>query len=210
LICFYINLLHRKDRLEAIESQVRLLQELGVIERAIKIEAVYSEKNGAIGCAASHVKALNYFLFETESDAALVLEDDFEFTVDRLKLLDSFHILRKNKTRFDLVQLAYNKPIATKSDLTSLVRIFRSYTTSAYWVSRSTAYDLVSVFSQAHKNLSINENVRPVEVVNLLYAIDVAWQGIQSTKSCYGFAPPLGKQRPSFSDIVKKDVDYKV
>jgi GR25 family glycosyltransferase involved in LPS biosynthesis len=207
--CFYINLPHRRDRLDQIRSQVEILEKLGVVERSHKIEAVYTPHNGALGCAASHIKAISAFLFDSKDDAAIIFEDDFEFIVPEADITNSFNILKKYKSDMDLVQLAYNKPIAHASNLPGLIRIRRSLTTSGYWVTRTFAYQLLECFARAHRMLSENQSIRPLAVLNMLFAIDTSWHALQASYRCFGFHPCLGKQRKSYSDILNEDVDYR-
>jgi hypothetical protein len=41
-----------------------------------------------------------------------------------------------------------------------------------------------------------------------MYALDMYWQRIQARDNWYLVAPSLVVQRPSYSDIEKKHVDY--
>ena len=39
------------------------------------------------------------------------------------------------------------------------------------------------------------------------FALDIYWKSLQSSGWVFAY-PPLGRQKPGFSDIEKKDVDY--
>jgi hypothetical protein len=44
--------------------------------------------------------------------------------------------------------------------------------------------------------------------VTARFAIDQAWKALQRRDRWYIFSPAFGRQRPSFSDIEQRDVDY--
>ena len=204
---FYINLEHRTDRLQQVSAEVAKVADL--VAAVTRINAIHDKQNGAIGCAASHILALSEFLFKTMEDFALIMEDDFEFTLEPDRVKEAF-ARSIDAGQFDVIQLAYNKPIASRPNSHGLIRIYRSYTTSGYVVTRAFAYRLVSCFLESHRLLSQNRNVGPNPVVNELWAVDSWWNNVQSEFRFYGFAPPLGRQRPSFSDVVGKSVNYGV
>ena len=69
---FYINLEHRVDRKEHVESQLDSIGLKGTRFNAIKMQ------NGAIGCSMSHLKILQDAV-NNKLDHILILEDDITF-----------------------------------------------------------------------------------------------------------------------------------
>lgn len=77
---FFINLAHRKDRLEETTGE---LAKLG-IRQSKRIPGV-RRRNGALGCAESHIKCLDA-LAGRKFQLAMICEDDIEFLVERTAL----------------------------------------------------------------------------------------------------------------------------
>lgn len=72
-----INLSHRKERWEHIHNH--LCHDMGISEdHIIRIDAIYTPHDGHRGCAASHVKSLEYAL-EHNLSRIIILEDDAFF-----------------------------------------------------------------------------------------------------------------------------------
>ena len=69
---FYINLEHRTDRREQIESELSIM---GI--NAQRFNAIVSN-NGAVGCTMSHLRLLNNAI-EKNYSHLLILEDDIQF-----------------------------------------------------------------------------------------------------------------------------------
>ena len=70
--CLYINLEHRKDRLEHVTIQMQLLGISGERFNAIKTN------DGAVGCTMSHIKCLETAK-ERDWDHVFICEDDILF-----------------------------------------------------------------------------------------------------------------------------------
>ena len=82
---YYINLAHRTDRNEHVLQQIASIGCTG-----IRVDAVNC-KQGAIGCAMSHIRCLE-FAKEQKLPFLCVVEDDIEFTDPDLfhRQLDTF------------------------------------------------------------------------------------------------------------------------
>ena len=77
---YIINLKHRTDRLEHIIGE---LNKVNVDKNKVEIiEAVYEPELGALGCAKSHIIALEKFIFSKNKNC-LIFEYDFSFLKDR-------------------------------------------------------------------------------------------------------------------------------
>ena len=73
----YINLDHRKDRLEYILNECKRVDILS--EKMTRIEAIYTPGIGMLGCSLSHCKALELALSRPEWTWTLIIEDDAKF-----------------------------------------------------------------------------------------------------------------------------------
>jgi GR25 family glycosyltransferase involved in LPS biosynthesis len=74
---YIISLKSRADRRKL------LIDELNHIfttldQVVVVVDSLLTPRNGAIGCASSHAYALSRFMFETDSQCCLILEDDFQ------------------------------------------------------------------------------------------------------------------------------------
>jgi GR25 family glycosyltransferase involved in LPS biosynthesis len=74
---YYINLAHRKDRNDHMQTWLR---ETGVPESKIqRIDAVHRPDKGYIGCTESHIKALETFI-QSDHNVCCIYEDDYKPT----------------------------------------------------------------------------------------------------------------------------------
>ncbi len=73
----YINLDHRKDRLEYILNECKRVDIPS--EKTTRIEAIYTPGIGMLGCSLSHCKALELALSHPEWTWTLIIEDDVKF-----------------------------------------------------------------------------------------------------------------------------------
>ena len=190
----YINLASRPDRKTQIEEEFRLLG-VGDYER---FDAVARER-GITGCNLSHAAVLSTENYPEE--LLMVCEDDAKFLVSRDELdhaIESFF----SKEWLDVLCLGNfveNKVIRIDEDFAVSNNI---QTASCYLVRRKHLALISSVFLKSAQRL---ERGSPV----WLYALDIAWKSLQRWRLT--FAVPLKTmvvQRPSFSDIQQRDVDY--
>eukprot|EP00873_Tetraselmis_striata_P026979 jgi/Tetstr1/447243/TSEL_034680.t1 len=198
---YYINLDSRTDR------DVRLTQELKRVRldwSAQRVEAVYN-KNGAIGCGESHVKALDAFV-DDESNAdeyAVIMEDDFMFTGTREYVQNAVI----ESLAFDPNIVCFGYRLLDHASYTwvsdHILELNRVFTTSCYMVKRSFVPALKLCFQGAcdgmRRGLPVHKS-----------AIDVKWIDLQGPgKGFYGIYPKLGRQMASYSDIEKRYCDYR-
>jgi GR25 family glycosyltransferase involved in LPS biosynthesis len=190
---FYINLDHRTDRRKEMEQE---LHAIGL--DAIRWPATRNETFGFIGCFESHLKLWKHCL-GIDSKYFIIFEDDFKFEVTK----DAWsQLLEKLKTiDFDLINLGYNAlrqgPFNDFLWLSLDVQ-----TTSAYIVSKPFLPTLIRTLEPVF--------VRQSRTHNKQLSIDIAWKVLQPRSKWYHTKPRVGIQRPSYSDIEKQVVDYKV
>jgi GR25 family glycosyltransferase involved in LPS biosynthesis len=205
---YVINMKSRSDRREQVSSEIskaRLNPELVKF-----IDAKYTPRNGAIGCALSHAKALSEFLFNSNSEYGLFLEDDFEI-INQEEFYAAVASIMTAADNWDVLLLASNvaAPICNTS-LPNVFKVVHAQTTCAYLVKRKYAPTLVRTFFECAEYLSANYLSLETKTLNYLSAIDMAWKPLQLSANFYACLPPLARQRESYSDIENKNVLYGV
>jgi GR25 family glycosyltransferase involved in LPS biosynthesis len=205
-IVYFINLDHRKDRLEQITG---VLHDLEVPpEKIHRIPAVYEPTFGTLGCAKSHMNALEHFI-HSGLQTCIILEDDFLYE-DKERFITSIDYVFKNNVEFDLIMFAYNhngidwKPTSH----TILRKISRVGTTSGMMISKMFAPKLLENYKEGQEQL-INF-IKKYNRLHRDFIIDVYWQRIQPNSNWFAFSPRLGYQRESYSDIEKTHTNYRV
>lgn len=201
---YYINLEHRTDRKEHMESW---LQKIGLLPHSIeRIDAVYNKEKGYIGCTQSHIKALETFL-ESENKVCCILEDDYT-PVDSTFFLVSMANIFLKKVEFDLIQLSYNGLVSTKTEYPFLVKPTHAQTTSGYMITRAFAPKLLEVFKEALE-LSL-EHEKEHGIQNPKYCCDMYWDKLMPDSKWFVHVPRLGYQMESYSDVEGHSVNYRV
>lgn len=188
----YINLAHRKDRKEHIEKQ---FVSLGV--ESTRIEAIECVQ-GAIGCAMSHVKSLEYAK-EQGWPTVCICEDDIEFT-NPVLFKQQLHDFLNNFTVWDVLLLGTNMgPPFNKEK--GCFRVRNAQTTTGYIVKNHYYDTLIACFRKSIGCLIHDYNPK-------LYAIDIQWKYFQEKDIWYVLDPLTVIQRADYSDIEKRDVCY--
>lgn len=196
----YINLEHRLDRKDQIETE---LNKLGLNYE--RYNAIYNKGNGSLGCALSHLNVLK-LAKERKYKNILILEDDFTFLVDKSTLEDNLFKFYNSpiSSNFDVCMLGYNliKYNKLPESLGSFMyKILEAQTASAYIVNQHYYDKLISLFEYASQQLSLTG-------IHWLYAIDQIWKPLQLTDNWYCFNPRIGLQRASYSDNTEKWENY--
>lgn len=195
---FYINLFHRKDRKEQIESQ---LKHLGVSkDKIIRIEACHNILNGHKGCAKSHIDALDLAI-KYRLDNVLILEDDMVFSKVQSEVndyIERFFTFIKNE--WDVFFLATNVIEYEATSFDFIKRVKKSMCAHAYAINRSYFSKLRHCFAQAYEAMGDDEVFMDTEHK----AIDKCWMSLQNFDRWYIGQTPLGYQAKSYSDIEHK------
>jgi len=200
-IVYYINLDHRTDRLENINNE---LNKTNIDKNKInRIAGVYNKEYGFIGCSQSHYNALSKFI---ESDInnknCLILEDDFEFTVNQDEI-DKMLNYVFNNIHFDILMLSSNTFESKNTTHSYIDKILNAQTASGYIVNRRFAKILLNNYQEGLTLLNKSKN--PPD-----HAIDIYWKKLQPIFNWYCLNPKIGKQMENYSDIEKKKVNYKL
>ena len=164
------------------------------------IDAVYKQEDGALGCIMSHEKCIQYAL-EHHLTSVLILEDDFFF--------ENISLLNSSLTRFLMRDISwdvllfgfseYGPPVSVKTDVPDLYQNVWSQSAGAYAIHRS--------FYQRQLD-NIRRNIHGE--AGPLGPYDFYWNENRSKQKWFIIKNTLGYQRPSYSDIENRFVDYKL
>lgn len=199
----YINLDHRKDRNEQILNQ---LYKMDISKDKIyRIQAVHEKYNGHIGCAKSHIKALNYAK-KKNYKRILIFEDDFVFTLTKKEINERLSkFLKDYDGKWDVVQLTSvyrsfrNKKNPEEIDNVDLIN--NASTSSSYMINHHFYDKLLKTLNESVQKMEEemiefhkkNNNIKKKKKTTN-YALDQYWHPLQKKSEWYLFYPYLGKQ----------------
>jgi len=200
-IIYYINLEHRKDRYDHIINE---LKKTNIDNKKInRIDGVYMKDFGILGCAKSHVKALEAFL-ETpdEIETCIIFEDDFIFTKPQDQINRIINKFFDEQDDFDVLMLASNILNGQPTKYFYLTKIIDAQTLSGYCVSKKFAPVLLANYKESISQLeNVGYKCHP-------FCFDIYMKRLQPNSNWYSLNPLVGKQIESYSDIENKVVDY--
>jgi glycosyl transferase family 25 len=206
---FYINLEHRKDRKNQIESEIKKIDPLfQKMERfnacTYKNDKIRKNVIGAIGCSMSHLNIVK-IAKERKYKRILVFEDDFMFKVNINDLNNYMENFIKNIKYFSFLLFGTNKLKSSISIKPNIYKVHFSQTTSGYIIDESIYDKYISHIENTTQKLIETQKKE-------LYAVDMAWHKFQKETNVYTFNTnnfKVGIQRPSYSDIEIMNVNYK-
>lgn len=215
--CLYINLDSRPDRRVEFESQFTSITNQIEIQRLPAI----AHKHGAVGCSKSHIQCLQIAI-DNNWPYLLICEDDFElivppnvFATTIQKELQKREKAVDETSGFDWDVLLLSGFVRNREMVCydGLVRIHESQGANAYIVHRDYYKILLANYCEGVSYLE-----RFGKAGEPTYALDQYWKQLQRGNGggnggngggkWYITVPLLGKQRPGYSDIVGKDVNY--
>jgi glycosyl transferase family 25 len=185
----YINLDHRTDRKQQVEEE---LTKYFSTDKIVRFSAI-RHANPGVGCGMSHIAVLEMAQREGWKNV-LILEDDAVWSN-----FDTGYLLlqRLIQNSWDVIMLG-----GTHCKYELDYKLLSGQTTTAYLVNSHYYTKLIS---------NIKEGVaRLIRTGNWpLYAIDQYWKVLHRNDKWYVVIPSLMIQSPSYSDIEKKNVDYR-
>lgn len=204
-VIFYINLEHRTDRRAHIEKTIEKLCSNPL--KVVRIDAVYTKNNGALGCAMSHLKALQQFQKNIAWNTCIVLEDDFDFLSSDVS--ENNYILKhviETYPDWDAVSLTYNPERLLFSKIENdndCIKIISHQTAAGYMLKKGELLQkLISCFTKCVFNLKkCNSNICALN-------IDQAWKNIQPLYNWYSTIVPMGKVIDGYSDICETNIHF--
>ena len=182
----YINLDHRVDRRNQIESE---LTKFFPSDKIIRLSAVLDTSHGGIGCTKSHIAVLNMAMANGWKNY-LVVEDDSIWN----RVETGYPILEKLvQNPFDVILLG---TVYANYD-THTFKLFSGQSGTAYIVSQHYYPTLLQ-----NLNESLNGFLQTGHYAR--YALDQYWKRIQPIHNWYCVIPSLIIQREGYSDIEKQ------
>jgi hypothetical protein len=197
---YYINCDHRTDRLNHINN---VLLSLNVdFKKVVRISGVFINENGSLGCAKSHLFALND-IRKNNYQKSLIMEDDFvpiDYETFNLKVSKLFN--KDEIKEWEVVMLSGNIKKSSPSIYSEFHKVEDVQTTSSYSIDIKMVDRLIENFEESCTLLQngVDRN---------LCAIDQNWKKLQKVSKWYIFYPVIGRQIDDYSDIEKRIVNYK-
>jgi glycosyl transferase family 25 len=192
----YINLEHRKDRKDQIEKELEIMS---LKQNSELFEAIH-KKPGIVGCGYSHLAVLK-LAKERNYENVLILEDDFQFLVNKEELELELSRFFETIKEFDVCMLAYNVNEWQDTEFSFLKKGINVQTASAYIVHKRFYDSLIALYEEAIPTLERTG-------IHWVYANDQIWKKLQPDNAWYCFSRRLGRQRGSYSDNSECFQDY--
>ena len=185
----YINLEERTDRKNQVEKELSIFPP----EKVIRFNAI-RQQNGAIGASMSHIAAIELAV-KNEWKNVLIVEDDMIWN------------------QFEIGYPIYKKLVSNPFDVMFLGSACVQYEPETYrakYVSTGTAYlvnnhyyqTLLETFKEGLEKF-INDQSK-----HSLYALDRIWMKLIERDNWFVIQPTLCIQKPGYSDIENKVVNY--
>eukprot|EP00747_Dinoflagellata_sp_TGD_P106584 gnl/TRDRNA2_/TRDRNA2_169890_c0_seq16.p1 gnl/TRDRNA2_/TRDRNA2_169890_c0~~gnl/TRDRNA2_/TRDRNA2_169890_c0_seq16.p1 ORF type:complete len:252 (-),score=41.57 gnl/TRDRNA2_/TRDRNA2_169890_c0_seq16:37-792(-) len=192
--CQYINLATRTDRREQVEHELQLA---GMpCERVDAVDAKRIHIRPQEACRRSHLSALDR-IEASGQPYGLVLEDDMMWQQENGTLQEMFCHIGKMIDKYPVILLACvgdGFSVGGQQDL-HFHHVDKCQTSSAYVIRR----DYIKILRKQWEK----------ESHEYLQAVDQIWKPLQLRDRWLMTWPLLVKQRPSWSDIEGRYVDYK-
>jgi len=191
---YYINLDERNDRMISCENE---LKKIG-LDRPNRFSAIKNEV-GIIGCGLSHLKCLMEAK-KDNLDYICIFEDDIIISKPN-QVKNIVNRILQNNVEWDVLCLAGNAFKPHKEEHDDYVVVNRMYCGTAYIV-KSSFFDVLI------ENIKIGLN-NLMRTGNRDYSWDAYWLLLQRDYRFILINPLSIYQKPDYSDIEKKVVDYK-
>jgi GR25 family glycosyltransferase involved in LPS biosynthesis len=197
---YYINLLHRKDRKEFLLKDLKNINYEN--NRIHRIDAI-KHNLGAIGCFASHIKALKIGLNENYGcEYIIILEDDF--AIRNISITKTYlNKIFTEQLDWNVILLGVNGR-CHKNNTSFLKKIIHSHTTSGYIIKKNYIPILLKLWEDLYYKIK-DLNKKPWG----RQCLDIHWKQLQHDR-WFTTEPVLGYQRESYSDIEQCVTNYGV
>jgi glycosyl transferase family 25 len=166
---------------------------------AIRFNAI-KHNIGAIGCSLSHLQLLK-LAKEQNFEHILVLEDDIHFLNPQL-FINNINNFLKNHKNFDVLLIAGNNIGNYTIIDRNCVKIKECQTATGYLVKNHYFDKLINNFENG-----LNKLIKE-PFLEKFYAVDQYWKSLQLFDNWYLLTPLCVSQKPNYSDIEKKQVNY--
>ena len=183
---FYINLEKRIDRKEHIENEFKKLDVF-----AERINGIYDEKKGILGCVKSHILCLSLAI-ERNYDNIMIIEDDMKFIFDRNEVDKKINYFVDKIKSWDVLLLAGVTNHIKFIDI-GISKVIDVQAGICYIVNKHYMKILKEELEESAKQLSITS-------LDHIYSMDIYWKKLQKRDNWYILTPNCGYQIPSYSD----------
>lgn len=191
----FINLDHRKDRLEHVEKE---LEKVGI--QAERFNAIKTT-SGAVGCTLSHIKCLE-IAKERDYEQVFICEDDITFTNPELFKTNIEKFCENEDIMWDVLIIGGNNVPPYKQYYDYCARVYNCQTTTGYIVKQEFYDVMIKNFKEGVTKLMRDPNNKR------MYAIDIYWKKLQMENFWYMITPPTVTQYENYSDIENKNLNY--
>lgn len=193
--CIYINLDSRTDRRNQTEEELR---RIGI--NPMRFSAIKNKK-GAIGCTMSHIKCLEIAI-AYNWDYVFICEDDIHF-LDPNLFYKQLSKLVEDIYDWDVILVAGNNKGSYEKVNDYCIKVSNCLTTTGYIVCKKYYNILLNNFRDGLNYFQQNPSQKDD------FAIDTYWKNLQIMDNWFLITPLSVIQREGYSDIEKKDVNYK-
>jgi GR25 family glycosyltransferase involved in LPS biosynthesis len=187
----YINMDARTDRRSA------LLQEFERVgfskDKIIRFPASSYKGCPNSGCLLSHANVLE-MAYDMDLQNVLVLEDDFVFIDDVIKIHADIKAFFELNIQWDVVMLTTCAAVVSEPTNQLISKIASSGNGAGYLVNRSMMLELSTLFKSNVENLYSTKQ-------HWVYQNDILWKTIMPTSQWYMFNHYLGYQKEGYSDL---------
>ena len=191
----YINLEHRKDRLEHVTAQMNMMGITAERVNAVKMNT------GAVGCTMSHIKCLE-LAKQRDYEYVFICEDDITFRNPDLFKRNLQKFYDDDDINWDLLIIGGNNVPPFQQVTEYCARVFYCQTTTGYIVKKHYYDTLLKNFRESAAGLMREPNNPST------YALDMYWKRLQLQDFWYMITPPTVTQYESYSDIENRNVNY--
>ena len=198
-VIYYINLDHRKDRLQEFLEEMKTHGDVPE-SKLVRIPGVYKPGQGDLGCSLSHIKAIQHFTDSSASNC-IVFEDDFQFIQDINSLNYTMSDFVSANIPYDICMLSSNTIESTETEWSFLRRVQSTQTASGYMVSKAFAPTILTNYQEGARLLEESYSEGKGDHIQGRFCVDQYWKRLQPGNKWYVFEPKWGKQRDSVSDI---------
>ena len=189
---YVVNLKDHTHRLKSVKEQFKKydITDYTIIEAVDGRNSDLSEnisgkypklKPSEIGCMISHIKAIKHWLDTSDSDYAIIMEDDFSFDTVEHWSWDWEYVINNLPARWDIIQLIMikNEPVKfslhKKDRFDASRRMSYEWSTACYIINRKYAKDIVKSHILDDKYVLKNYGFRNQAADVILYNIGEAY-----------------------------------
>jgi GR25 family glycosyltransferase involved in LPS biosynthesis len=204
---FFINLEDRKDRYNQFMEEFKSLPNLNMQV----FKAISDPSDGVQGCSKSHLGAVESAK-EIGYPVVFIAEDDFQFTTEPesavARIYQALNYFSVTGTHWDVLMLSASS--GTYEPVTPFISRVREALTSTGYIVNSRYYDTLMDNYRETIQTRDREKAAGVKLSDISPGgyIDVHWYELMAKDNWYILDPIVAKQRSSYSDIQKTNVDY--